>query len=215
MIKIFLFLIALSAFSTNCKACKCGPVSLSRSDKAYDIVIGNVISEKELRVQCDHHSAEVAYSVNVKFSYKENTSGEIIVFGGKGWGECGAIFEEGKSYILVLRECGGKYFTLYCDDNAWLPFADNSIIFLNERYHKNYCPGPAWELMRIYAINSIPAFLAVWISLNAFTHRSEATGACGEKFASYHLTWRKLFKLNVWLLTLIWWLWEFIRFIFP
>lgn len=164
---LIFFLVSIPSF-----ACQCPTRAWQWSVKiAYDVVVGEVIGEKELPSECGQHSNSYEYTLKVTFSYQNKVADTIIVHGGKGRGDCGTTFYKGRDYLIFLHECERQFFTLMCDDNSWLPYADRQITFLNDYHKKNYQPGPSWGIINVLAINSFPAFIAMLLSWNAFTHR--------------------------------------------
>lgn len=73
---------------------------------AYDIVIGRIVWEKQKAItnhvskegyNYDFHTS-YAYGLEVDFSYKGQLKNTVEILGGKGRGDCGASFQNGKSF---------------------------------------------------------------------------------------------------------------------
>src|SRR5690349_14363437 len=104
-------------------ACNCGGRSIDHDvDRAFDIVVGRIIAEKEQSLSClatfgDHSYEEYnsySYSVMIDHSYKGNFSNIAEIHGGKGHGDCGAILTVGYSYLIVVFKCDKGYYTYLC-----------------------------------------------------------------------------------------------------
>ncbi len=122
MIRKILLLLFLAniLFLHSSRGCSCRPISIKyEADSAYDILIGKIISEREEAVQCEYQRknqkydwyTSYIYKLDVNFSYKEKMKDQVEIFGGKGYGDCGAIFEAGESYLIVIHKCNKGYFT--------------------------------------------------------------------------------------------------------
>jgi len=126
---VLLFILAFLVISTQGYACKCPSQSIDREvDKAYDIVIGKVTSEKAEWVTCRYSEGDengefttsYLYTLQTEFSYKGKLNGVQVIQGGKGQGDCGAMFEVGKEYLIVIRKCDKGLFSFLCSENAVL-----------------------------------------------------------------------------------------------
>jgi len=127
------------AFSGQVMACKCGPVRIEKEvDKAYDILIGKIISEKEETLSCSVEYADYSYEADIELSYKGKLSGATKFFGGKGGGSCGGIFHKGYEYLIVIYKCDNGLYTFMCSDYAFVDHASTQVKFLNEHFKKDY-----------------------------------------------------------------------------
>lgn len=106
-------------------------------DSAYDFIIGKVISEKMDTLTCSY-SLDYSYEFEIGFSYKGQLTGRTTIFGGKGTGTCGAIFEKGKEYLIVVHKCDKGLYTFLCSDNQLTADASTQVGFLNEHFGKSY-----------------------------------------------------------------------------
>lgn len=106
-------------------------------DTAFDIIVGKVISEKADTLTCNY-LVDYSYDVEIEFSYKGQLTGLTTIFGGKGDGTCGAIFEKGKEYLIVVRKCDRGLYTFLCSDNQLTSDASTQIEFLNGHFNKDY-----------------------------------------------------------------------------
>jgi hypothetical protein len=133
------FFIILLGLVYKVQACKCPTIKISReADKAYDIIIGGVVSEAESVLSCSNYGPDVAFEVDVEFSYKNKLSNKVTIYGGQGGGGCGGILHKGNRYLIVVHKCEQGYYTTMCSDNAFLSNASRQIEFLNDRFHKDY-----------------------------------------------------------------------------
>lgn len=144
---VLLFILACLVISNQGYACKCPDQSIDREvDKAYDIVVGKVTSEKAKWVTCRYPEGDndyefttsYLYTLQTDFSYKGNLSGTQVIQGGKGQGDCGAIFEVGKEYLIVVHKCDKGLYTYLCSDNAILSEASSQVGFLNTYFDESY-----------------------------------------------------------------------------
>ena len=144
---VLLFIIAFLVISNRGYACKCPDQSIDKEvDKAYDILVGKVTSEKAEWVTCSYPEGDndyefttsYLYTLQTDFSYKGNLIGTQVIQGGKGQGDCGAIFEVGKEYLIVVHRCDKGLYTYLCSDNAVLSEASSQVSFLNTYFGKNY-----------------------------------------------------------------------------
>lgn len=142
-----LFILAFLVVSNQGYACKCPDQSIDREvDKAYDIVVGKVTSEKSEWVTCSYpegnndyeFTTSYLYTIQTDFSYKGNLSGTQVIQGGKGQGDCGEIFEVGKEYLIVVHKCDKGLYTYLCSDNAVIAEASSQVSFLNTYFGENY-----------------------------------------------------------------------------
>ena len=127
--------------------CTCGRVSIEKEvGKAFDIVVGKVVSERADEILCEYSlnnktydfSTTFAYSLAVEFSYKGKLNATTTILGGKGGGDCGGIFHPGNEYLIVVYECDKGYYTYLCSDNALKFEASPQVEFLNAHFKKNY-----------------------------------------------------------------------------
>ena len=142
-----LFLVLLFGSPIRTTACSCGRLGIEREvDRAFDIVIGKVTSERADDVTCEYSfddntydfSTTIAYSLAVEFSYKGKLNATTTILGGKGGGDCGGIFHPGNEYLIVVYECDKGYYTYLCSDNALKFEASPQVEFLNAHFKKNY-----------------------------------------------------------------------------
>ncbi|RAV99966.1 hypothetical protein [Pseudochryseolinea flava] len=134
-----LLTIILIITAVDSLACTCPTRSIDKdADKAYDIVVGRVISATSKTLECSDYVPDVAFEFEVEFSYKEEVSDRITIFGGQGGGSCGGILHENYEYLVVVYKCDGGLYTTMCNDNAFLENASTQIEFLNEHFGKNY-----------------------------------------------------------------------------
>jgi len=134
-----LLTIILIIAAVDSLACKCPTRSIDKdADKAYDIVVGRVISATPETFECSAYGPDVAFEFEVEFSYKGEVGDRIIIFGGQGGGSCGGILRENYDYLVVLYKCDGGLYTTMCNDNAFLENASSQIEFLNGHFGKNY-----------------------------------------------------------------------------
>ena len=128
-------------------SCTCGGLSIEKEvDRAFDIVIGKVTSERADDITCEYSfddktydfSTTFAYSLAVEFSYKGKLNATTTILGGKGGGDCGGIFHPGSEYLIVVYECDKGYYTYLCSDNALKFEASPQVEFLNAHFEKNY-----------------------------------------------------------------------------
>lgn len=114
--------------------------------KAFDIVVGKIVSARADEVVCEYSFnnktydsyTSIAYSLAVEFSYEGKLNATTTIFGGKGGGDCGAIFHPGNEYLIVVYECDNGYYTYLCSDNALKFEASPQVEFLNAHFKKNY-----------------------------------------------------------------------------
>jgi hypothetical protein len=157
--QLILVLTFSGSISGHVLACKCGQVGIEREvDKAYDIVIGKIVLEKEDTLSCGGYGLDYSYNVDVQFSYKEQIKGVTKIFGGKGGGGCGGIFQNGKEYLIVIYKCEQGLYTYMCSDHASLDDAKYQVTFLNAHFKKDY-PLLKFEFL-MPAIALILLFLA-------------------------------------------------------
>lgn len=117
--------------------CKCGPVGIHKEvDTAFDIIVGKVVDERADTLTCNY-LVDYSYDVEFEFSYKGQLTGLTTIFGGKGRGTCGAIFEKGKEYLIVVRKCERGLYTFLCSDNQLTSDAKTQIEFLNRHFKKD------------------------------------------------------------------------------
>lgn len=144
---VLLFILAFLIISKEGYACKCPSQSIDREvGKAYDIVIGKVTSEKEEWVSCRYSEGggsgefltSYLYKLQTEFSYKGKLNGTQVIQGGKYQGNCGAVFEVGKEYLIVVHKCDKGLFTFLCSDNVVLSDASAQVGFLNTYFAKDY-----------------------------------------------------------------------------
>jgi hypothetical protein len=137
-LKFSIAMILLLAFQGQGYSCSCGHMGIEKEvDTAYDFIIAKVISEKIDSLNCTYF-LDYSYVFEIQFSYKGQLKGKSTIFGGKGGGACGAIFETGKEYLLVVRKCDRGLYTLLCSDNQLTANASTQIEFLNRHFNKNY-----------------------------------------------------------------------------
>lgn len=123
---------------TQAYSCKCGPMRIQKEvDTAFDIIVGKVISEKADTLTCNYF-VDYSYDIEIEFSYKEQLTGLVTIYGGKGGGTCGAIFEKQNEYIIVVRKCEHGLYTFLCSDNPLTSDAKNQIEFLNQYFNKDF-----------------------------------------------------------------------------
>ena len=135
---LILLLLTLGGIGNQLLACKCPTISIDKeADKAYDIVIGRVVSAKPGKLLCPY-GADVSFEFEVEYSYKGKLNGRVQLFGGQGGGSCGGILWENYDYLVVVHKCDDGLYTTMCSDNAYLEHASNQINFLNKHFGKNY-----------------------------------------------------------------------------
>lgn len=131
--------VILVVIAIDSHACLCPKRSIVKDvDKAYDIVVGRVISARSQSLECSNYGPDVAFEFEVQFSFKEQTSNRITIFGGQGDGSCGGILLENYEYLVVVYKCDGGLYTTMCNDNAFLENASSQIEFLNRHFNKDY-----------------------------------------------------------------------------
>jgi hypothetical protein len=134
-----LLLINILVITTDSLACKCPTRSIDKeADKAYDIVIGKVVSATPEKLSCSEYGPDVLFEFEVEFSYKGQLKGKTKIFGGQGGGSCGGILDENHNYLVVVYECDNGFFTTMCSDNAFVENASRQIKFLNGHFDKEY-----------------------------------------------------------------------------
>lgn len=128
----------------NAGACKCPPIHVSKHiDSAVDIVVGKVIAEEELSFENYSQNPEAGtfkYTVKIKYAYRNCLRDTIVIYGGKGGGDCGAIFYPGLHYQLVVFKHADIYCSSMCADNNFLPEASATLSYLNNYFDVNYHP---------------------------------------------------------------------------
>lgn len=163
-------------------ACKCAPVGLEYDvEHAYDIIVGKIKAEKEQSITC---MAQVRggsrekynsykFLVEIDYSYKNQLAHEVEIHGGKGWGDCGAIFEPGYNYLIVVFKCDKGYYTQLCSDNAYLPYASCQLNYLNEYFNVNYHPVKLSFIIFV-SLLCLPVLMSsMWITFNFYRYRSQ------------------------------------------
>jgi hypothetical protein len=142
-----LLVVLLCGSSIRTYACTCGRLSIEKEvDRAFDIVIGKVTSERADDITCHYSfnnktydfSTTFVYSLAVEFSYKGELNATTTIHGGKGGGDCGGIFHPGNEYLIVVYECDKGYYTYLCSDNALKSEASAQVEFLNAHFKRNY-----------------------------------------------------------------------------
>ncbi len=142
-----LFLVVFLTFCHQSYACSCPSLSIDREvEKAYDIVIGKITSEKNEWVSCMYpegakeyeFTTSYTYTLQTEFSYKGKLSGTHTIRGGKGKGDCGAILDVGKEYVIVVQNGDRGLFSTLCSDNAVISEASSQLEFLNTYFGKDY-----------------------------------------------------------------------------
>jgi hypothetical protein len=154
-----LLTIILVIVTIDSHACKCPTRSIDKDvDKAFDIVVGRVISASEKKLECSDYGPDVAFEFEVEFSFKGQLSKRVTIFGGQGGGSCGGILHENYDYLVVVHKCDGRRYTTMCSDNAFLEKASNQINFLNGHFNTDYrisnfsfLTGTTWLLLAVLA----------------------------------------------------------------
>jgi hypothetical protein len=113
----------------------------------------------------------------VKFSYKGKLDAMTTIFGGKGGGDCGAIFEPGNEYLIVVYKCDKGYYTYLCSDNALKSIASEQVKFLNGHFKKDYQIGESNFLIQLilFVLILVPGLLI----LNLYKRRLRANSGSG------------------------------------
>jgi hypothetical protein len=150
------------------------------TESAFDIVIGRIVSEKEKDVtnqySKDGHtydfSTSYAYGLDVQFSYKGQLKNRIEILGGKGLGDCGAIFEKGKEYLIVIHRGNRGYYTFLCSDNSSLANASSQINYLNKHFQKAYPSLDFRFLVLMVVLALLIALSSIIIVFKYYKHRS-------------------------------------------
>ncbi len=88
-------------------ACSCAPKPSLRTavSQASAVFVGRVVSRRtsswiDHRSTCTRHN----YTFEVKKLYKGPRSAELVVFTGHGEGDCGFVFEAGKTYLVYAYD---------------------------------------------------------------------------------------------------------------
>jgi hypothetical protein len=175
-------LVVLTLAVIPCYACKCGMVSLQyESNRAYDFIVGTIYEEKENFQEYRYSTPEgeiydwgtsYSYFINVEYSFEDKVGGQIEFFGGKGWGDCGGIFEKGKTYLIVLYKGDKGYFTKLCSNHSPIVQASWQVAYLNHAFCKNYqvITFNCAALCSILLI--LPIFSSALLVFRYYKHRS-------------------------------------------
>jgi hypothetical protein len=156
-----------------CHGCSCGRVSIDREvEKAYDFVVGRIGEEREnyqdftfsTMGKIYEWNTSYSYFLNVEYSFKDKIKGSIEFFGGKGRGDCGGIFEKGKTYLIVIYKGSKGYFTKLCSDHSPLISAGWQVSYLNQALGKIYELIKAGHAALLYVM-----LVLIVISLVAFS----------------------------------------------
>lgn len=175
-----LLVVLLCGSSIRTSACTCGRLGIEKEvDRAFDIVIGKVTSERADDITCDYSfnnkrydfSTTFAYSLAVEFSYKGQLNSTTTILGRKGGGDCGAIFHPGKEYLIVVYECDKCYYTYLCSDNALKSKASPQVEFLNAHFKKNYQIDKANFSIGMILFVLILILISGFLTVNFFKRR--------------------------------------------
>ena len=75
----------LSFSSIDAHACKCPTIAIEKeADRAYDIVVGRVVSGQPEELLCNDYGADFLFEFEVEFSYKGQLAGRTRIFAGQG-----------------------------------------------------------------------------------------------------------------------------------
>jgi hypothetical protein len=166
---LILLLFSFNGIGNQLLACQCPTISIGKeADKAYDIVIGRVVSAKPGELLCSQYGPDVSFEFEVEYSYKGKLNGRVQLFGGQGGGSCGGILWENYDYLVVVHKCDDGLYTTMCSDNAYLERASNQIKFLNEHFGKNYRISNFNFLTGIILISLLALAAAGLISFNYY-----------------------------------------------
>ena len=177
---VLLFILVFLVISTQCYACKCPSQSIDREvDTAYDIVIGKVTSEKAEWVTCRYSEGDESgefttsylYTLQTEFSYKGKLNGTQVIQGGRGKGDCGAMFEVGKEYLIIIRKCDKGLFSLLCSENAVLSEASSQLSFLNTYFNKGYKIKSNGGNEMMLLITVVAVLVLTFIGFGVYTSR--------------------------------------------
>ncbi len=159
-------------------ACKCPEVHISyHIEKVVDVIVGKVIGESEEGFECHspyYETASFRYLVKVDYSYKKNLVDIVEIYGGKGWGDCGAILYPGYNYQLAVFKCGNNYYTSMCADNNFLPCAGSTLQYLNNYFNVNYHPvSNEFVISTAFVSLIIIVLLSLFSVHNVYQYRSQ------------------------------------------
>jgi len=130
-------IVSIFTFSQSAEACTCRPTpegySISKQVREARSAAGAVFTGEVVEITESSDGYYVAVRMKVASKWKGVKSKEVVVYTGRGGGDCGYSFSVGGKYLVYASRMEGRLFTNICQRTTPIQYAAEDLAVLKRR----------------------------------------------------------------------------------